>query len=666
MSCPFIPIDTAELEWRNGLPYSKLFDDIYFSGENGFEESRHVFIDGNQLTERWQKMPLSGHCSFVIAETGFGTGLNFLLTWSLWLKHAPESCCLHFISCEKFPLSKSDLAKCLALWPELTELAAQLMRKYPVLTPGFHTLNFNERRVKLTLMLGDVVDCFQQLLICGDRALEEKLRGSFIDAWYLDGFAPGKNEDMWTKELFSLMQLLSKKGTTIATYSAARLVKEHLQHFGFSVSKRKGYARKRDMTIAYFHHSPQPENKKRQTPWHISKPLNPKKKKAIVLGAGLAGCFLTHSLTKRGWKVSLIEASDKLASGASANTQAVLFPKLSAYRSPLTEFMLAGFLFSVDFYKDLLSQISLGCLNGILLLAYHEKEKNAQLALKNWLRHYPELACLVSKNEASELAGVHLPCGGMFIPYSGWINSQALCNHLIHSINVDLCLNTKVENIQYENGLWHVADQQAEVLVIANGYQATQFHQTSYLPIKPIRGQMSAIAATSESSRLKLAVCANGHVLPATNASHWIGATYDLGEEKNVYKIEDDQKNIHRLREYIPHLNWSDTIIDSWTAVRATTPDYLPLVGPVANTDSFKNQYKKFAVNANIWLPEIADYYQGLFLCTGFGSRGLTTIPLATEFLASLINNEISVLPTKLSKAISPARFLRKQLIRGL
>lgn len=665
MSCFFVPVVTADLQWRHGLPFSGMFEDVYFSRENGLEESRYVFIEANRLLERWQAIAHDSADSFVIAETGFGTGLNFLLTWSLWLQHAPETARLHFISCEKHPLSKNDLAKCLQLWPELSELATQLQEQYPLLTPGFHHLFFQQGRVRLTLMLGDALDCFQQLLVCGERELERQLRGAFVDAWYLDGFAPAKNEAMWSKELFDCISLLSKGGTTLATFSAAKKVKEHLQRCGFTVSRRKGYGRKRDMIAACLHSPPAFENKKKHTPWHAAKTLNVNNKKAIVLGAGLAGCFVSRALARRGWQVSLIDAAHKAATGASANRQAVLFPKLSAYRSPLTEFMLASFLFAVEVYRDVLRKVPIGHLEGALLLAHQHKERQAQLALKNWLCHYPELARLVDQDEASELAGISLAYGGMYLPHSGWIHSQDLCAWLIESETIDFCSHTEVENIHYDKGLWQAADKQAEVLIVASGYRAAQFQQTSYLPIKPIRGQMSAIAATDESRRLQLPVCASGHVLPAVDGCHWLGATYELGKQNHDCKKEDDQQNLQRLHEYAPGLHGSDEVIDSWTAVRATTPDYLPLVGPVANEKGFTKQYKKFAANANIWLGEIADYYPGLFVCTGFGSRGLTSIPLASEFLASLINKEMNLLPTHLIKAISPARFLRKRLARG-
>lgn len=440
MSSPFVPIETANLIWRDDLPFSSKFDDIYFSNENGLLEAEHVFIQGNKLIERWQNLSEE---SFVIAETGFGSGLNFLLAWSLWLKHAPQNARLHFFSCEKFPLKKTDLARCLNLWPQLAEQAEHLLRDYPILTPGFHHLSFEDGRVNLTLMLEDALSCFNQLLVCGDPTLEQTVRVQAVDAWFLDGFAPVKNESMWSEDLFYTISLLSKTGTSLATFSAAGIVKRNLQKAGFHILKVKGFGRKRDMLTAVFEKPLLAAKPKfRTTPWH--QPICSKigGKQAIVLGAGLAGCYTAYALAKRHWRVTLIDAHDDVASGASGNKQAVLYPKLSAYQSPLTLFMLKAFLFAIRKYKELLTDYPLGQLSGILQLSINEKERASQESLKEWLDIYPELGVLVNSEEASLLAGISLECGGLFIPESGWLNSKELCRVLMQQENITWIPNT--------------------------------------------------------------------------------------------------------------------------------------------------------------------------------------------------------------------------------
>ncbi len=389
-----------------------------------------------------------------------------------------------------------------------------------------------------------------------------------------------------------------------------------------------------------------------------------KPKKAIIIGAGLAGCFTAYSLAARGWQVSLLDEQNRVATGASAIFQGVLFPKLSAYRSPLTEFMLMSYLYSSAFYKKIDSKSAFCHLTGALLLAYNEKEAATQTAMRDWLEHYPELGQLVNETQASQLAGIPVSFGGLHIPDSGWIDSPALCRWLINHEGIDYYPETKVDALFFEQGTWSVANHQADSVVIANGYRASQFKQSEWLPLKPIRGQMTAIDASQASSGLTMPLCASGHVLPAVNGLHWLGASYDLGQHHNALQNTDDRDNLNKLNQFASKLHWSEKVLTSWSAVRASTADYLPLVGPVTNVADFNKRYAKFSANAKQWIPAFNHEYSGLFVCAGFGSRGLSTIPLAAEFLASEMNHETGMLPKSLMQALTPARFLKRNLDR--
>lgn len=665
MSNLFIPIKTAALRWHRDLPFSIEYDDIYYSAQNGVEQSRYVFVEGNDLIHRWQALPNNSNAPFNIAEAGFGTGLNFLLTWMLWEQYAPPSAQLHFISCEKHPLKKEDLIKSLSSWPIFKEHSQQLIDAYPTLTPGYHHISFSSGTVKLTLMLGDALECFEQLLICGDSKLESKLRSSFVDAWYLDGFAPSKNESMWSDSLIQVISMLSQKGTTLATYTAARTVKAALTKFGFTIEKRKGFGPKRHMISAVFSKNEPHRMKVRHTPWHVSLPEKQLEKKAIIIGAGLAGCFTAHSLATRGWKVTLIEENNSIGNGASGIKQAVLFPKLSAYRSPLTQFMLTSFLYAYQTYKIMLEQYQIGELKGTLLLAHNEKEKKAQQSLTKWLHSYPELGELVDYKIASKLTGVSLDKSGLHIPLSGWIDAPALCQILAGMEGISVLTNTRVDKLVFENHNWNVNQLKAKVLILANGYKVNRFQETQHLPIKPIRGQMTSISTTPDSSLLSMPLCGEGHVLPEMNGCHMIGATYGLGIDDLQIRSHDDELNIAKIDLLMSAEHWAHKPINNWVGIRASTPDYLPLVGQIPIKDKFITLFSGMETNAKRWIPCSGFYYSGLYSCTGFGSRGLTTIPLSAEWLAALINNEISCLPRNLIQAISPARFLRRDIVRG-
>ncbi|MDQ4427038.1 tRNA (5-methylaminomethyl-2-thiouridine)(34)-methyltransferase MnmD, partial [Thalassolituus sp.] len=183
-----------DLTWNEqGLPVADDFDDPYFSVENGLEETRYVFLKQNGLPQRWQ----SHQAPFRIIETGFGTGLNFLATWQAFLSTRGKNNWLHFTSIEKFPLSREQLQKALALWPELSELSEKLIEAYPPALKGFHTLKWPDERVSLTLIFDDV------------HAALPQLNGP-VDAWFLDGFAPAKNPAMWSDALFSEIRRISR------------------------------------------------------------------------------------------------------------------------------------------------------------------------------------------------------------------------------------------------------------------------------------------------------------------------------------------------------------------------------------------------------------------------------------------------------------------------
>ncbi|WP_133129246.1 bifunctional tRNA (5-methylaminomethyl-2-thiouridine)(34)-methyltransferase MnmD/FAD-dependent 5-carboxymethylaminomethyl-2-thiouridine(34) oxidoreductase MnmC [Legionella yabuuchiae] len=665
MSKRFIPIIPANISWQEGVPIATGFDDIYFSLDNGLAESTHVFIEGNHLIERWQAMHHDRSCShFVIGETGFGSGLNFLLSWFLWLQHAPEHVCLHFISCEQHPLLKDDLKRCLALWPELGEQAEELISQYPSLTPGFHHLQFAHGRVKLTLMFGEALECWEQLLKTGDVRLESQLQSKAVDAWFLDGFSPAKNPTMWTPELLTILGLLSDRSTTLATFSVASVVKQSLKAAGFNCLKKPGFGRKREMLTAQFQNDTV-SIKRRNTPWAFSVIDKPCSRQAIILGGGLAGCFMARNLANRGWNVTVLDEEAGPGRGASANEQAVLFPNFSAFSAPMTDFMLLAFQYAVRMYRSILKQQSFGELKGILQLADSKKTKDYFASLNEWMDAYPELGAILSSDEATKIAGVPIASTALYIPQAGWINSRKLCEHLLDHGRINWDGDCHVGQITRNGKAWCVNKFQAEALIVATGYKANHFKETQYLPLKPIRGQMSLIPPTKTSALLKIPVCGNGHVLPVYEGHHHLGATYDLGVNHAECSPMDDKINLNVLNHLPVQGEWNDQIIANWAGVRASTPDYLPVAGSVIQSSMFETLYSGLATNAKRWIPKPAPVYPGLYVLAGFGSRGLTTIPLCTEWLAGVINHEPSILPRRLIEAISPSRFLKKKIERN-
>src|SRR5512143_683615 len=276
----------ATLAFRDGVPYSAPYGDIYHSADGGAGQARHVFLQGCGLPEAW-----AGRDRFVILETGFGTGMNFLATWAAWRDDPQRPSRLHFLSVEKHPFRADDLARLHAHWPEFAVLSAQLLANWPMLTPGFHRIALDGGRVQLTLMLGDATDCLPRVQ-------------AQVDAFYLDGFAPDVNADLWQPALFNELARLAKPGATAATYTVAAPVREGLAQAGFACEKRAGYGRKRHCLSARFAEE-------------VSQTEPARPQRVAVIGAGVAGAATAHALAQRGIEVTVLERADAIAQGAS-------------------------------------------------------------------------------------------------------------------------------------------------------------------------------------------------------------------------------------------------------------------------------------------------------------------------------------------------------------
>lgn len=220
----------AQIDWDDqGRPHSRHYDDVYFAVNEGIEETKHVFLGQTRLAERFAN--LAPHACTVIGETGFGTGMNFFCAWQLFDQHAHSDARLHFVSVEKYPLDHADMARAVRLWPELAAYTEPLLEQYVAVHPGFQQFTFTGGRVTLTLLIGDVLEQLPQL-------------DAQIDVWFLDGFAPAKNPDMWTPELFAQLARLSHPGTVLGTFTTTGWVRRSLVEAGFAMKKVPGIGKK--------------------------------------------------------------------------------------------------------------------------------------------------------------------------------------------------------------------------------------------------------------------------------------------------------------------------------------------------------------------------------------------------------------------------------------
>ncbi|MBH3440725.1 bifunctional tRNA (5-methylaminomethyl-2-thiouridine)(34)-methyltransferase MnmD/FAD-dependent 5-carboxymethylaminomethyl-2-thiouridine(34) oxidoreductase MnmC [Pseudomonas luteola] len=646
----------AELDWDDqGQPISRSFGDVYFSKASGLEETRYVFLAQNELPRRFAALH-AGEV-FTIGETGFGTGLNFLCAWHLFIQTAPAEARLHFVSVEKFPLSASDLKKALALWPELVDYADALLAQYIAVHAGFQRFSLDDGRVTLTLLVGDALDCLPEL-------------DARCNAWFLDGFAPAKNPDMWTSALFGQLARLSADDATLATFTCAGFVRRGLLEAGFAMKKVQGFGHKREMLKGSLV-APVPGSVK---PWFERPPLHIGPRTAIVIGAGLAGASTAASLATRGWQVTVLERHATSAAEASGNLQGVLYLKLSPHFTPLTRLALSGFGYTRRLLEGLDKTLNWdGC--GTIQLATDPAEDKRQQQLAERLPS--ALLRRVSANEASKLSGIELSQGGVHFPESGWVHPPALCRFLLQHPNITLMTHQEAIRLERHHAQWKVYGNeallaQASVVVVASATETATLIENAQLPLKRIRGQITHLPATRASQALQCVVCGEGYIAPSRNHLHTLGASFDFKRDDLELCAEEHKGNLALLNALSPVLakalgaeQLDPATLEGRAAFRCTTPDYLPVVGPIADAAAFAHTYSILGKDARQVPESPVPWLNNLFVNAGHGSRGLITAPLSGELLAAWLNNEPLPLPRAVAEACHPNRFPLRAVIRG-
>jgi tRNA 5-methylaminomethyl-2-thiouridine biosynthesis bifunctional protein len=661
---PWQAASTAKVEWLgDDTPSALNYSDFYYSSEDGLAESRHVFLASSDLQARWQT---HNRDNFVVGETGFGTGLNFLLTWQSWRALPLPRPRLHYTAAEKYPMTHGDLSRALAAWPALQLFANLLLDAYPPPIKGQHRLLFDEGQVTLDLHFEDAGAAFSDLAERGN---------CLIDAWYLDGFTPSRNPDLWRPDLLKSVAQLTQPGGTVATFTAASQVRRDLQAAGFAMEKFPGFGKKRESLRGHLARVAKSEATK-TTPWDLSDRPGKQPSSAIVLGAGLAGCQVAAALARRGVSVTLIDQAS-VASGASGNSQGVLYTRLSRKHSALSDFALQSFIFAGTSYSDLFKRGLLTApVDGDLCGCLSRNDDEHDLSyLAEAISDLPELARVVSAAAASDLTGLNLKSGGYWYPGSGWLNPAAVCQTLVNTDGITLLEHTGKVQLHADAACW-VAKNDSGVLasadcaVIATGASATSHQHLDWLPLRSIRGQTTHLPTSAPLQSLRSVFCHEGYIAPARQGEHCLGATFDLTRRDSELRTADHDYNLDTLAAAVP--DWQEALVsidrdalDGRVGFRCASPDYLPLVGPIPDRPQFLQTFAALRNNARQRIDVKGNYVPGLFLNTAHGSRGLTSTPLAGELLAGLICNEPLPLPRQLCRSLAPARFLIRDLSRN-
>lgn len=649
----------AQIDWDDqGRPHSRQYDDVYFSKNEGIEETQHVFLEQNRLRERCAA--LTPQDCLVIGETGFGTGMNFYCAWQLFAEHAPLGARLHFVSVEKYPLTREDLARAVQLWPQLEPYWQPLLAQYVAVHGGFQQFSFDHGRVTLTLMVGDALVQLPTL-------------DAQVDVWFLDGFAPAKNPDMWTPELFAQLARLSRPGTTLGTFTTTGWVRRGLIAAGFAMRKVPGIGKKWEVMHGQFQGWPAAQPAPAE-PWYARPAPVQGPRHALVIGAGLAGSATAASLAARGWQVSVLERHDAPAQEASGNPQGVLYLKLSAHGTTLSQMILSGF----GYTRRWLQQLQRGqdwddC--GVLQLAFDDKEAQRQAKLAEAFDS--TLLHVLDQAQAESVAGVALPAGGLFYPEGGWVHPPALCQAQLQHPHIELLTHQDVIELRKADGLWQAWDGEhllasAPVVVLAGAAEIRRFEACAELPLKRIRGQITRLPATEASRALRTVVCAEGYVAPPRGDEHTLGASFDFHNDDLAPTVAEHQGNLALLDEISTDLaeRLNTSVLDpaqlqGRAAFRCTSPDYLPIVGPVADAQAFTDAYAVLAKDARQVPDTPCPWLDGLYVNSGHGSRGLITAPLSGELVAAWVCGEPLPLPRAVAQACHPNRFALRRLIRG-
>lgn len=655
-------ITPAKITWQtddlgNEVPVSALFGDVYFSNSDGLCESQFVFIDHNDLPNRLAKLAESQ--SFTVAEIGFGTGLNLLVLWQLWRTLRRDNANLaksrlHFITTEKFPLTQSDLAKALASIakraPEFTDLIDKLLAAYPPLVEGCHRLNFLKDNLTVDIWFGDAAQSLQNL-----AQPEHELPKPFIDAWFLDGFAPSCNEDLWAQAIFTQIARLSRVGTTAATFSAAGVVKRGLQSAGFLVKKVKGFGKKREMITAIIENG----DVKAKT----TKLLKPQPQ-SLIIGTGVSGLMAAFSLAQRGHRVTLLDKTAPLA-GASGNPRALLAPKMTPIAFVAEHLHSLAYFYSSQFYRSLdlvNAQLLIDTIvtpTGTLDLLTQSNVDTEQI------KAYPnEIATTLDNDPAQNLSGIFGQelSNNLFLPKSALINPQALKSAVLAHPNIEF-KKFSVKDIK-DNGQnamvtgfliaddnsenKNLASLNADNVIICAGFESHLLHPKIF-NCRKIRGQLSWFTPSAEqlAALPKIPLKYSGYCAPFLptkkdadinqvnypQAQFLLGASFDRNDERLDVRKLDHEANRDKLVAAIPELDAvMPTDFDNWQArvgIRAQTPDYHPLVGRLKD---------------NIWC------------LTAMGSKGYAFAPLCSEVLADLMTGNFAPVSSQMLAKLAPNR----------
>jgi tRNA 5-methylaminomethyl-2-thiouridine biosynthesis bifunctional protein len=592
------PAEVAD--WSGaGPPRSRLHGDIYFSAEDGLGEARQVFLEGCGLPGAW-----AGRRLFRVAELGLGVGVNLAALLDLWRRARPAEGRLHIFSLDNDPLSAAEAARALARWPEVAEVAALLTSRWPPRARGFHRIDLPEVSATLDVAVAEAA-----------AALESW--DGWADAWFLDGFSPARDPGLWRAKVMALVAARSAPGARVATYTVAGAVREALAEAGFEVARKPGHGRKRARLEARLL-GPATVVTPRRAPPRIA-----------IIGAGIAGASLARAFRSLGVKAEVFEA-ERLGAGASGGPAALVAPRLDAGLGPAAQLFAAAARRAANLYETVAGAV---IARGAVQLAAGERDAARFALIAGADIFAPGGMTLLDPEAAAARLGE--PCAGALAMADAVVVRPAA----ILAAWVGPTTTGRIARLERGAGGWRLLTASgseigaADVVCVAAGLASADLSRG--LPLSAVRGQASLASGIDA----PVAASFGGYVLPAPGGALF-GATHDRADTATDIRLADDARNLAGVAGVLPvlarRLEGAPRV--SWAAVRASTPDYLPLVGEIA---------------------------EGLHVLTGLGSRGFCLAPLLAEHVAARILAAPSPLAVPLAALLAPGRFAARAARRG-
>ena len=559
-----------------GEPRSGRFGDVYFSAEDGLAESRAVFLEGCGLPGVW-----AGRRHFTVGELGFGTGLNIVALLDLWSRTRPPGARLNVFSIEGYPLSRDEAARALSRWPELRSIVGLLISRWPSSTPGFHRVDLPELNAVLDVAVGDAAWALAQWQ---GRA----------DAWFLDGFAPSTNPDMWSDAVLGCVSARSAPDARLATFTVAGAVRRGLAERGFTVDKRPGHGRKRERL----------EARRAGSPVEVSS-----LSKVAILGAGVAGAAVARAFRDQG--ITPVVVADAVGAGASGFPSALVTPRFDLGDAEVATLFAQALERAGTLYRAIPNAV---VAEGVIQRPAMERDA----------ARFAKVAAQALWQPGSMTAHAD---GSLSMTEALTVYPRAILEAWLDGVDPIL---GRVKRVSATPSGWSIrlasgASVEVDAVVIAAGWGLSAL--LGDLAISPVRGQADWIEAEPP-----LAQAWGGYVAPTADG-FLFGATHDRGDTATDVRAGDTERNLATLAGRLPDLaeRARKAPVQSRAAVRATTRDRLPLAGPVPGRT-------------------------GLFVLGGLGSRGFCLAPLLAEHVAALVLGRPSPLPFGIGRRIDPGR----------